>query len=171
MNRKRIFLLAASALAVTAAIPLLNPQQLLAQVRAALVRDIDSPARMPVVLIGNSASLVEGITTINYDICSSVGCSSSVPSIYRLVIEHVGVYSPTSLSTLGGIVLQSTLHNHQVDTYLQPPDRSSVVWTNGTPVRIYVDSGSDVRVQFIFGGGDFNPNIHSNAYGYYVEKN
>jgi hypothetical protein len=175
MNKRRI-LLAVSGLAVITAIPILQPQRLLAQVKAALVRDVDNPARQPVVLLSNDADFNGTLATTNMDICWSGGCSSVVPSVYRLVIEHVSFNWLTSENIPNDAAwLETRLHNHRVKSYFYTPREATAgplwIFSGSAPTRIYADPGSQVQAFVRFTATKSPTPIDWRAFGYFVDAN
>jgi hypothetical protein len=172
-------LLAALGLALVGTIQLSNaPRQVLAQVRAALVRDLDNPARLPVVLTTFVSIPVGGTEgTGHFTICWEAGCSNLVPSIYRLVIEYISVNGaavPEDAFYLAEVI--STVNNQRVGSYLslQPVHTlvpTSVSYNGGSLVRIYADPSSDVDAHFVRSNEQGERRYKISGYGHFVSVN
>ena len=137
---------------------------LVAQVRAALIQDVDNAARHP-------------YTQQVIGVCSTVGCSigfPAVPSGKRLVIEQVNVVvSPASPSTLVGVALLSSDSEPKAvlqGSFLFPftltlpvgPSNTRNSFVGNLPVVAYYEAGSFPSVQ-VYYSTIGSPNDSSNV--------
>jgi hypothetical protein len=152
----------------------------LAQVKAALVRDVDNPDRLPVVLTaGVTLDPNQGAGTAHFDICWEPGCVSLVPFGYRLIIDSVSVRGifredlPLQLASV-----RSTANRRSIETPIQAPVQAlelggDVHYSGTVPVHIYCDSTTavDAFVTRGSGGGGFQRGMTFTAYGHFVSLN
>jgi hypothetical protein len=127
-----------AAVAVTGAVLIIgslsNPRQLLAQAKAALVQDIDQPARQP----------FQATVSVNSN--NFVFTPVSIPSGKRLVVEYVAMSG--AAASAGGpiqpvILLNSSVTGSAPATFYVQPAPSTVTpqqFYNSGPVTIYADS-------------------------------
>jgi hypothetical protein len=144
-------LLAALAL-ILAASPYLT-----AQVRPAIVRDADHPARQPVTLIGHFNESFTN-STKEFDICTAPSvCTSTVPAGKRLVIETLSARCKTFSSVhLQFFHFLTILHGIESSFYLSMPRillGPDVYYSGGQAVRIYADPLSKVKFTIEKEGG------------------
>lgn len=171
---KRI-LLAVSVIAAATAISLLSPRQLLAQVRAALVRDVDHPARQPV-------ALLRGISFTGFGdgdrffICTAPSiCSLNVPLGKRLIIESMSVrVTVPSGQTVRQVSLQDPaqgLGDFYLAVNLQANEAVDDTYTGTHMVRMYIDPGGSVFISVGKSLGTGSASARATGYGYLVDLN
>lgn len=106
----------------------------LAQVRAALVQDVDQPARAPFQV------------TVNADIKNFTFTSVPIPSGKRLVIDYValaGAAQTTGAYVQPIVILESSVGGGPAAQYYMSPQQSTVAagqYYQAQPVTIYADS-------------------------------
>ena len=131
----------AGALVVTAALGHFYAKPLLAQVRAALVQDVDQPARAPfqaLLIFGSS-----GLTNV------------TIPPGQRLVVDFItvgGAANAPGGGTQPTIALGTTVGSGQNSRYAFAPQQSGTVggvFNLSEPVTIYADS---LEVDISFSG-------------------
>ncbi len=142
MGRVRSYLLVAVALLIAgAAFTIVTSGPALAQVRAALVRDVDSPARQPVVLLGQAiASHYSGYSPfcpVEYD----------VPANKRFVVEYIAGRAQDSARPQ---LTQAELWRG-TDTLLgqlpfAPIETKPEFMTLAQPLTMYFEAGDHVRL-------------------------
>ena len=113
--------------------------QMVAQVKAALVRDIDNPAR----------------NAVQFELCNRLnGCGNYVvPAGKILVIEEC-----SSANTLSGAYGVATTVNGNSETHLIPVFPGGGGYIGGRTTRIYASPGTTVLPQ-TFGGFGPNPEL------------
>lgn len=137
-----------------------------AQTRAALVKDVDSPASQP--FAAASSPSFSGLT--------ATGTLMTVPAGKRAVVEHFSCidfldaannFVRMELSyTLGG-----TLRQHQ---FIHTPVGASLasginVWSLSQPVRLYADAGTAIQVRAIRRSSTGSAGIECYVSGFYVD--
>src|SRR5882724_9079818 len=114
----------------------------LAQVRAALVRDSDNPALAP----------FSGVASFNFSALNTQALITTVPAGKRLVIEHVSfvsggassnqlVYAGLRNSQFGAVVLVLPINAPHLSV-----TPGLTLQDNSLPVRAYFEAGQDVWV-------------------------
>ncbi len=148
-----------AAVALTSAVfmigSLSGPRQLLAQVRAALVQDVDSPGRQPFQ------------ATVQFSGTNLASIPVSIPSGKRLVIDFVAINGTTA--SAGGqiqpvfLIQSSVAGSPTTSFYLEPPLNSTQgqQFYTAQPLTIYADSlsVSDAYSGFAPSFMAFNVNI------------
>ncbi|MGH9719468.1 MAG: hypothetical protein ACRD8O_04600 [Bryobacteraceae bacterium] len=173
MNRKGM-LLATVVISAVAAISM-SPRQLLAQVRAALVRDVDNPARQPVLLYANFSFAGFG-TAESLRICTAPAtCTFTVPAGKRLVVESMAVQVKIpSVQTLRGVSLVDPAFS-LTDYWLQVGVLSNaggeITYIGTHLVRIFVDSGNSLSLTVGKSLNTGGAEAHGTGYGYLVDLN
>lgn len=174
-------LFAAAAIAGAVAISMMTPRELLAQVRAALVRDVDHPARQPVYLRG-SFQIVPGNLTGSdpLQICTgSSTCVSAVPAGKRLVIEFITVrisaYSTPS-AIITHMVIRTDFGPGNTEYYLDVPFQGTMsngdrLYRANHMVRMYSDPGGGVFAQSGRSPTGELANVTLGGTGYLVDLN
>lgn len=121
----------------------------LAQVRAALVRDVDTPSLSPF-----RAGLSFGFTSINEQ-----RLLTTVPAGKRLVIEHVSYwgYLPTGKSFVFAALRTGQVGPLAVILEIHPPHESATpeftIQDGSFPVKAYFDAGDEVWISASKNGG------------------
>jgi hypothetical protein len=141
MNRwKGILWVSLAVMAMLAVVASLVPASAVAQVRAALVRDVDSPALQP----------FRSHIDVNFTFTNEQRLVTTVPAGKRLVIEHVS-YSATM--PVGTQVVFGGIRSPEFGTFWQilginPPHTSAspsfVLQDGAQPIRQYFEPNEEV---------------------------
>ena len=148
MRRRYPLLLGAFALGVAAIVGSMFAEPVVAQVRAALVKDVDNGARQP---FGASASPVFAASTI-----TASGDFLTVPAGKRAVVEHFSCINYAS-TTNSFVRLELSFVTAGVSTWHQfvaanagPSLISGIdIWTVSQPLKAYADPGTVINLSAI----------------------
>ena len=163
MNTRKLQLAAVPVVLIASAVLAgVFAKPLLAQARAALIRDVDNPALAP----------FTGATTFDFTGLNTQALLTTVPAGKRLVIENVSylsggsssnqlVYAALRSAQFGAVVLVLPINapHASVTTGLTLQDGS-------LPAKAYFEAGQDVWVSASYTGGIRDFEIH--VTGYYV---
>jgi hypothetical protein len=131
---KKQLVAAAVTVALVTVVSLSSPKRLLAQVRAALVQDVDQPARAPF-----QAVVPININNFNFT-------AVPIPSGKRLVIDYVsmsGAAQTAGTDVQPIIILSSSVAGNPNALYYMAPTQSGTVpgqYYQSWPVTIFADS-------------------------------
>ena len=162
MNKLKKLLIVVTVLGLFGILASTVAQPLWAQVRAALVRDIDTPALAP----------FQGEANMIFSTLNTQQLLTTVPAGKRLVVEHVsflyGGNSGAQLVFLG--LRKGQFGNTELYTQIQPPHASITpgisIQDGSEPVKAYFEAGDEVWVSASYTGG--SANIDVQVSGYYV---
>jgi hypothetical protein len=121
-------------------------EPVIAQVRAALVKDVDNPARQPFAVNSGVSIMTQGQSSVTQALLT-------VPAGKRAVIEHVScidfLVSGDNFvrmelrHTLGGVAkAQQFVHDFVGGSLLAGTD----IWSFSQPIRVYADPGTEVTM-------------------------
>jgi hypothetical protein len=159
---KNALWIAAATLGLTALISSVSPDPL-AQVRAALVRDVDTPALQPF-----RASVEYSLAFIN-----DQRLITTVPAGKRLVIDYI---SWTATNPTGQQLVFAGLRTSQFGTFVShlqvnPPHISAtgalVLQDGSLPVQIYFEPGEEVWISASKSAGGFST-FQIDVHGHFV---
>lgn len=161
MTKKTCFTMAV-VLVMAAILGVVFAQPLWAQVRAALVRDIDAPALSPF-RAGVDFDLAFG---------SDQRLLTTVPAGKRLVIEHISYFSGGDSGdqlTFGG-VRNSQLSPFVLFLEIHPPHAGqfSTFQDGSQPVKAYFEAGEEIWVAASHNKIGGNLSFHLRAFGYLI---
>jgi hypothetical protein len=164
MNRsKRILWGALAALVVTILAGSLGPSAM-AQVRAALVRNVDTPALQP----------FQATLGINFAFINEQRLVTTVPAGKRLVIDHIS-YNATM--PVGTQLIFGALRTGEFGTLRQffeihPPHISAsasfILHDGSGPARVYFEAGEEVWVSTSTSSGAANRSMTVVISGYFI---
>ena len=150
-------------------IALLASNAATAQTRAALVKDVDSPASQPFAASGGVVNFPSG----------SLNASSTlmtVPAGKRAVIEHVSCIDFLEAGnnfvrmemryTLGGVAQRHQFVHTRVGTSLIG---TIDVWSFSQPVRLYADAGTTLQMAALRRSATGSGGIECQISGHYVD--
>jgi hypothetical protein len=129
--KKALYLFGALAVAVTA-VQMAVPRELMAQVRAALVRDVDHPAR-------------QSVTIRNFTSSSVFQPVYTVPAGKRLVLEHVNCTSLDDQLYAG--IFQGALAHENIVYSVPVINTSGTVLVADGSTRIYFEPGESINLR------------------------
>jgi len=141
---KRSELIAAAAIATALVVGAASVEPLMAQIRAALVKDVDNGARQPF-----------GVQALDFSFTATGGSADAltVPAGKRAVIEHVSCVDFLDASnnwvrmemlfTSNGIGSRLQFVHERVGTSFSA---GTDVWSFSQPVRAYADPGTTVSI-------------------------
>lgn len=151
------------------AIALLASSAAMAQTRAALVKDVNSPPSQPFAANSGVAGFPSGANAITVTLLT-------VPAGKRAVVEHVSCIDFLAVGdnfvrmemryTLGGVSQQHQFVHTRVGTSLIP---SIDVWSLSQPVRLYADAGTTIQMAAIRRSGAGPGGIECQISGHYVD--
>jgi hypothetical protein len=171
-------LFAVAVIAAAAAVSMMSPRQLLAQIRAALVRDVDHPARQPVHLRGIDTFDSTGAAAGPLEICfGQPSCTTVVPAGKRLVIEFLSVYATIPSGdtvdqlTVSTRLLPATATTQYLTVTFQSTHIGQSRFRGAHMVRMYADPGTSVNFQSNRSSATAGGNIVIHGSGYLVDLN
>jgi len=168
MNLRR-WLVVAAILAAVGSMLAVTPTNVVAQIRAALVKDADNPARQPF-----SAST--GIVRFATDSASASAPLLTVPSGKRAVVEHLSCINYLAvgnnfvrfelLSTTGGSAARHQFVHTNVGTSFTA---EADIWSFSQPVQAYADPATEISVSALRRSSASLGGVECYASGYYVD--
>lgn len=165
MQASRTRLVIAAALIVALGIVALVARPAMAQLRAALVKDVDNPARQPFAA-GAFPSFSGRLAAESF---------LTVPAGKRGVIEHVSCVNVLDASNnfvrlQVDVTTDGNLNSHQfVHSNVGPSIGDLEVWSFSQPVRVYADPGTEVELNVFRRVGTGSGNVECYISGHYVD--
>lgn len=145
MNIRR-WLVVAAILAAVGSLLAVTPTSVVAQIRAALVRDVDNPARQPFSAWTSVVEFDAGSTLLSRPLLT-------VPAGKRAVVEHMSCVNYLEVGnnfvrfemryTTNGTELKHQFVNTRAGTSFVS---SADIWSFSQPVRAYADAGTEITV-------------------------
>jgi len=166
-NWKRHVVIAAVILAAAAILGAVA-QPVWAQVRAALVKDADNPARQP--FSASSSSLYSGSSS------SAAATLLIVPSGKRAVVQHLSCINYLAVDNsfvrfemlyiANGVAARHQFVNTHVGTSFVA---SADIWSFSQPVHAYADPGTEISVNALRRSSAGLGGLECDVSGYYVD--
>jgi len=167
MNLRRWLVVAAILLAVGSLLAV-TPTAVVAQIRAALVRDADNPARQP--FSASNSSLYSGSSS------SAAATLLTVPSGKRAVVEHLSCINYLAVDNnfvrfemlyiANGVAARHQFVNTRVGTsFVATAD----IWSFSQPVQAYADPGTEISVNALRRSSAGLGGLECDVSGYYVD--
>jgi hypothetical protein len=138
---KNTLLMGAAVLAALGALTHFGGKPLLAQVRAALVRNIDEPGRSPYQSVALNGAFTPGTCSVDF---------APVPLNKRLVVEHLSAYVLVGGATsvvLGKLLLASNLAIGPI-AFFDATSVGTAQWAASKQMTVYVEPGGVPRLSF-----------------------
>jgi hypothetical protein len=144
-------------------------EPVIAQVRAALVKDVDNPARQPFAVNSGTSSINAGSISVTQVLLT-------VPAGKRAVIEHVSCIDFLASGdnfvrmelrhTLGGVAkAQQFVHDFVGASLASGID----VWSFSQPIRAYADPGTDISMSALRRNSAGTGGIECELSGHFVD--
>lgn len=122
---------------------------LLAQIRAALVKNVDEPGRIPYQASASCPSTIHG---------DCVALLTPVPDGKRLVVQHASVLRQCITIPCAGSFFGVRSHNHSLLTgpaaYISSPTLTNTDVSVDQDIRLYLEAGDIPTVEMGFGEGE-----------------
>jgi hypothetical protein len=169
-NWKAYLIIAAVIVAIGSVLGGVLSEPVVAQVRAALIKDVDSPARQPFAVGTTITDFAGGSNSLSDTVLT-------VPAGKRAVVEHVSCinYIDTANNWIRFEMRYTSAgaaSKHQfVHTYVGPSFSSGIdIWSFSQPVRAYADPSTTITIAALRRSGSGAGGIECYVSGHYVDN-